>query len=141
MTTTVTLNGNLGNDAVFTHTTNKKPVVRFSVADNQSYTDGNGVRHSRDPIWRQCVMYGDRATEHMASQLKKGMWVQVTARLGEPVLRTKKDDDGNETSRIYQDFIVLSVMQGFSLPPRKGAAAAPPSVEDEESGEDADIPL
>ncbi len=85
--------GNLTKDPIFRQTTNKTPVVNFSVASNRRYKDSSNQ-------WQEDVCYvgivaWNRLAESCKDRLKKGSAVLVD---GELQSRNWKSDDGNNRS-------------------------------------------
>ena len=85
--------GNLTKDPTFRQTTNKTPVVNFSVASNRRYKDSSNQ-------WQEDVRYvgigeWNRLAESCRDRLKKGSAVLVD---GELQSRSWKTDDGHNRS-------------------------------------------
>ena len=85
--------GNLTKDPTFRQTTNKTPVVNFSVASNRRYKDSSNQ-------WQEDVCYvgivaWNRLAESCKDRLKKGSAVLVD---GELQSRSWKTDDGHNRS-------------------------------------------
>ncbi len=85
--------GNLTKDPTFRQTTNKTPVVNFSVASNRRYKDSSNQ-------WQEDVCYvgivaWNRLAESCRDRLKKGSAVLVD---GELQSRSWKTDDGHNRS-------------------------------------------
>jgi len=85
--------GNLTKDPIFRQTTNKTPVVNFSVASNRRYKDSSNQ-------WQEDVCYvgivaWNRLAESCRDRLKKGSAVLVD---GELQSRSWKTDDGHNRS-------------------------------------------
>jgi len=85
--------GNLTKDPIFRETTNKTPVVNFSVASNRRYKDSSNQ-------WQEDVCYvgivaWNRLAESCKERLKKGSAVLVD---GELQSRSWKTDDGHNRS-------------------------------------------
>ena len=85
--------GNLTKDPTFRQTTNKNPVVNFSVASNRRYKDSSNQ-------WQEDVCYvgivaWNRLAESCRDRLKKGSAVLVD---GELQSRSWKTDDGHNRS-------------------------------------------
>ena len=85
--------GNLTKDPIFRETTNKTPVVNFSVASNRRYKDSSNQ-------WQEDVCYvgivaWNRLAESCRDRLKKGSAVLVD---GELQSRSWKTDDGHNRS-------------------------------------------
>lgn len=85
--------GNLTKDPVFRETTNKTPVVNFSIASNRKYKDSSN-------IWQEDVCYvgivaWNKLAESCKERLKKGSAVLVD---GELQSRSWKSEDGHNRS-------------------------------------------
>lgn len=85
--------GNLTKDPVFRETTNKTPVVNFSIASNRKYKDSSN-------LWQEDVCYvgivaWNKLAESCKERLKKGSAVLVD---GELQSRSWKSEDGHNRS-------------------------------------------
>jgi single-strand DNA-binding protein len=85
--------GNLTKDPIFRETTNKTPVVNFSLASNRRFKDSSNQ-------WQEDVCYvgivaWNKLAESCKERLKKGSAVLVD---GELQSRTWKTDDGHNRS-------------------------------------------
>lgn len=85
--------GNLTKDPVFRETTNRTPVVNFSIASNRKYKDSSNQ-------WQEDVCYvgivaWNKLAESCRERLKKGSAVLVD---GELQSRTWKSEDGHNRS-------------------------------------------
>lgn len=85
--------GNLTKDPIFRETTNKTPVVNFSIASNRKYKDSSNQ-------WQEDVCYvgivaWNRLAESCRDRLKKGSAVLVD---GELQSRNWKSEDGHGRS-------------------------------------------
>ena len=85
--------GNLTKDPIFRQTTNKTPVVNFSIASNRRYKDSSNQ-------WQEDVCYigivaWNRLAESCKDRLKKGSAVLVD---GELQSRSWKTDEGHNRS-------------------------------------------
>ncbi|MCJ7554765.1 MAG: single-stranded DNA-binding protein [Ignavibacteriaceae bacterium] len=85
--------GNLTKDPIFRETTNKTPVVNFSIASNRKYKDSTNQ-------WQEDVCYvgivaWNKLAESCRDKLKKGSAVLVD---GELQSRNWKSDDGHSRS-------------------------------------------
>ena len=85
--------GNLTKDPIFRETTNKTPVVNFSLASNRGFKDSTNS-------WQEDVCYvgivaWNKLAESCKERLKKGSAVLVD---GELQSRTWKTDDGHNRS-------------------------------------------
>jgi len=86
---TVMIAGNLTKDPVFRQTTNRTPVVNFSVASNRKYRDANNQ-------WQEEVCYvgivaWNKLAESCVNRLKKGSAVLID---GELQSHSFKTEDG-----------------------------------------------
>ena len=86
----VIIAGNLTKDPIFRQTTNKTPVVNFSVASNRRYRD------SKDE-WQEDVCYvgvvaWNKLAESCRDKLKKGNAVLVEGELQSRSFKTEKGD-------------------------------------------------
>lgn len=85
--------GNLTKDPIFRETTNRTPVVNFSIASNRKYKDSSNQ-------WQEDVCYvgivaWNKLAESCKERLKKGSAVLVD---GELQSRTWKSEDGHHRS-------------------------------------------
>lgn len=91
----IIITGNLGRDPEMRYTPSGQAVTSFSVAVNESYTNGNGERVKRT-IWFRVSAWGKQA-EVCNQYLKKGQQVLVDGRMtadpatGGPRIWTKQD--------------------------------------------------
>lgn len=89
------LTGNLGRDPELRYTPNGTPVVRFSVATNERWTDREGQQQERTIWWRVSV-WGKQG-EAVSQYLSKGRQVFIEGRMdpdpetGGPRLWTGRD--------------------------------------------------
>lgn len=105
----ITIAGQLGRDAEVRYLPDGKPVVNFSVADNQG--------KDKDPIWWRCTLWGDRGPK-LAEYLTKGQAVTISGTVTE---KAYTDKDGDEV--VSFDIRVADVaLQGGR---RESAAPAP----------------
>jgi single-strand DNA-binding protein len=86
---TVMIAGNLTKDPIFRHTTNKTPVVNFSIAANRKYRDANNQ-------WQEEVCYvgivaWNKLAESCMNRLRKGSAVLID---GELQSHSFKTEDG-----------------------------------------------
>lgn len=85
--------GNLTKDPIFRETSNRTPVVNFSIASNRKYKDSSNQ-------WQEDVCYvgivaWNKLAESCRDRLRKGSAVLVD---GELQSRTWKSDDGHNRS-------------------------------------------
>ena len=71
--------GYLGGDPELCFTPDGSPVVNFSIAVNQSYTDKDGEKHE-NTLWLKCIVWGKRA-EACNQYLSKGSMVLASGAL------------------------------------------------------------
>lgn len=88
--------GRLGQDAIV-RTWNGRKAISFSIAYNESYTDKDGVKHSKEPIWVNCTLWRDNETS-LAKYLRKGQLVYVD---GTPSIKVYTS---NKTGEVRPDF-------------------------------------
>ena len=92
----ITVVGNIGKDPEIRHLQNGATAANFSVAINELWTNGEGLKESR-VTWMNVVAYqqGERGlvTALIQPYLRKGQLVFVAA---DPVIRKYIDRDGNE---------------------------------------------
>lgn len=70
--------GNVGS-AELSAPEGKSPVLRFSLATNERFSDKEGNRQERT-TWHRCVVFGNRATS-LAPHVVKGSKLAVTGRI------------------------------------------------------------
>jgi single-strand DNA-binding protein len=117
----VLLIGRLGQDPEMRYTPSGRPLTKFQLAANRSWTTADGEKKS-ETEWFNIVAWGKLA-EICNQYLKKGQLVYIEGRLH---TRQWKDDQGANHSSvevITQEMIMLSGRPG-----------------DSDSSEDADIP-
>lgn len=98
--------GNLGRDPEMRYTPSGKPLTKFRVATNRSWTDAEGERQT-ETEWFNVVAWGKLA-EICNQYLTKGQQVYVEGRLH---TRTWQDADGNDRTAvevIAKEMIMLS---------------------------------
>ena len=92
----ITVVGNVGKDPEIRHLPNGSKAGNFSVAVNESWVDGEGLKQTR-VTWFNVVTYqnGDRGlvTSLIEPHLRKGQLVFIS---GDPTLRQYVDRDGNQ---------------------------------------------
>lgn len=71
--------GNVGKTPELRYTPTGTPYLPFSVGENRTYTDRDGVKQKKT-TWFRCVLWSKRA-EGLAPYIKKGMAVLVRGRL------------------------------------------------------------
>jgi len=105
-----------------------QPIVTFSVATDESFTDKNGDKQERTE-WHNIVAFAHLG-EICAEHLKKGRQVYVEGRL-----RTREYDAKNNGGKRQRTEIVASRVQFLGVPPVEEAVPtdsdAPISPEEE----------
>ncbi len=91
--------GNVGNDAELKFTAGGKPVANFSVAVNESFTNGNGEKVERVE-WFRCVAWNGLA-EVCGQYLTQGKQVYLEGRL-----QTRKYDNKEGNARTVTEVVV-----------------------------------
>lgn len=105
----VTLLGFLGKAAELSYTASQKAVVRFSVATNFRWKDGESGEWKESTQWTSVVLWGG---ENIAPHLSKGKQVYVEGRLQ---TRSYDDKEGRKvyvTEVIAEDVILLGDPRG-----------------------------
>lgn len=87
--------GNLGGDPEMRYTPSGKPLTKFRVATNRSWTDNDGQRHT-ETEWFNVVAWGKLA-EICNQYLTKGQQVYVEGRLH---TRNWQDAEGNNRTTV-----------------------------------------
>ena len=124
--------GHLGQDPEIRYTPAGQPVVNFSVATDEQYTDNDGKRHERTE-WHRVVVIGKLALT-CNEYLKKGRQVFVEGRLHHREYESKPD---GRKQRLTE--IVAGRVQFLGARPNE-AKVDEPSVELGVTSE-ADIPF
>ncbi len=119
----VTLIGRLGNDPELKYTQSGIPVVKFSFATSEAWTDRDGQRQE-ETEWHKIVVW-NKAAENVAKFLKKGSQAYVEGKL-----KTESWDDKQTGKKAYQTTIVASAIQ-FLDSPQKGKPAEQPRQDDQ----------
>lgn len=100
----VTLIGYLGKDAEMIKTSTGNPMVKFSLATNESYMkEGNKVTLTD---WHNCVSYGKRS-EFLQKYAKKGHRIAVTGKLKYNSYTDKNGIDRTAVNIVVNDFSLL----------------------------------
>jgi single-strand DNA-binding protein len=109
--------GNLGGDPVLRNLPSGQPVVGFSIATDESFTDKLGQKQERVE-WHQVVAFAKLA-ETCSQYLKKGRQVYVEGRL-----RTREFEAKNSGGMRQRTEIVASRVQFLGVPPTDRAEAS-----------------
>ena len=120
--------GNLGGQPELKYTQSGKPMCRFSVAVNESWTDSQGEKQEKVE-WFLCVAW-DTIAEHINKYLHKGDAVYVEAKFG-----ISEFTDQNNVKKEKAQFTVRNVIflgQKKAQPAAPAAAAAPGRVTDDD---------
>lgn len=132
----VILVGRLGQDPKLAYTASGSPVVNFSMATDESFTDQQGTRQERTE-WHRIVVFG-RQAEMCSNYLAKGRLVLV-----EGSLQTRQWEDQQGQKRYTTEVKALRVNFMDSKGSGAGVAAAPqdqggkgPRQQPEEDNED-----
>lgn len=116
--------GYLGSDPELRSLPSGQPVVSFSVATDESYTDKQDQKQERVE-WHHVVAFG-RLAEICKEYLQKGRQAYVEGRL-----RTREYEAKNDGGRRQRTEIVASRVQFLGAPPAgkaEASAADEPSV-------------
>ena len=125
----VTLIGHLGQDPELRHLpTSGQPVVSFSIATDEAYTDKQGQRQERVD-WHNIVVFG-KAAESCKEYLKKGREIYVEGRLR--IREYGAKDNGGKRQRAE---IIASRVQFLGARPAETKATA--EVEGDLASDDA----
>jgi single-strand DNA-binding protein len=120
--------GNLGGDPELRHLPSGQPVVGFSIATDEAYTDKQGQKQEHVE-WHRIVAFGKLA-EICSQYLKRGRQVYVEGRL-----RTREFETKDNVGKRQRTEIVAARVQFLGPPPNEKAEAsiveepAPPSDE------------
>ncbi len=114
----VILVGRLGQDPKLAYTASGSPVVNFSMATDESFTDQQGTRQERTE-WHRIVVFG-RQAEMCSNYLAKGRLVLV-----EGSLQTRQWEDQQGQKRYTTEVKALRVNFMDSKGSGAGVASAP----------------
>jgi len=95
----VMLIGRLGNDPELKYLPNGTPVVKFSFATSESWTDRDGNRQE-ETEWHKIVVWNKQA-ENVAKFLKKGSQAHIEGKI-----KTESWDDKQTGKKAYQTTVV-----------------------------------
>jgi single-strand DNA-binding protein len=123
--------GNLGSDPELRHLPSGQPVVGFSIATDETYTDKHGQKQEHVE-WHRVVAFGKLA-ETCGEYLKKGRQVYVEGRL-----RTREFEMKNNGGKRQRSEIVASRVQFLGPPPAEKTEA---SAIDEPATPAEDVPF
>lgn len=132
----IMLIGNVGTEPDLKFTSGGTPVLKFSLATNESYTDKNG--NKKDEVeWHRCVLWG-KAGESVHKYLEKGKQCYVEGKI-----KTTSYEDKDGIKR-YSTNVVVRTVQFLGSKPRTGddgeqprrAAATKPSEASQDSAPD-----
>ena len=113
-----TVIGNLGGDPELRYLPSGQPVVGFSIATNEAYTDKQGLKQERVE-WHRIVAFGKLA-EICRQYLKKGRQLYVEGRL-----RTREFETTNNGGKRQRTEIVANRVLFLGVSPaERGDAAA-----------------
>ena len=85
----IVIAGNLTKDPIFRQTTNKTPVVNFTIASNRKYRDA--ANHWQEEVCYVGVVAWNRLAESCLNRLKKGSAVLIDGELQSHIF---KNDEG-----------------------------------------------
>lgn len=98
---TITIIGNIGNDAETRFTQSGKAVTSFSIASN------DGTKDKPRTVWFRCALWGDYG-QKLCEYLTKGTLVAVTGRIDqEPQTWTAKDGTARASLEVTGDRVRL----------------------------------
>ncbi|SDN88437.1 single-strand DNA-binding protein [Desulfonauticus submarinus] len=127
----VFLIGRLGQDPKLAYTTSGMPVVNFSLATDEGYTDKNGKRVDKTE-WHRIVVFNKQA-EFCANYLSKGRLIFVEGRL-----QTREWQDQQGQTRYTTEIIASRIQaldpKGTSTTSPNATAPAPEQTEEEDLG-------
>ncbi len=127
----VTVVGNLGRDAELRYTPNGTPLLEFSIATNERWTDSGG-RQQEHTQWFRCTLWG-RQAETLKQYLTKGKQVYVDGRLR---VRDYVTQDGDKRYSLDVRVDQLTMLGGG------GGASTPGELSGPDGGvADDDIPF
>lgn len=128
----VTVVGNLGRDAELRYTPNGTPLLEFSIATNERWTDSGG-RQQEHTQWFRCTLWG-RQAETLKQYLTKGKQVYVDGRLR---VRDYVAQDGDKRYSLDVRVDQLTMLGGGG-----GGSSAPGELSGPDGGvADDDIPF
>lgn len=99
----VILIGNLGGDPELRHTPGNVPVVNFSLATNESWTDQSGEKHEKTE-WHRIVIWRKLA-EICNEHLRKGSKVYLEGKL-----QTRSWEDQSGQKRYMTEIVATEVV-------------------------------
>jgi len=137
----VILVGRLGKDPELKYTQGGTPVVRFSLATDETWKDQNGDKQQRTE-WHNVVAWRKLA-EICGQYLNKGKLVFIEGKLQ---TRNWEDKEGNKryTTEIVADNMVMLGGRGDEARPERNTASAPTTASEshlEPNITDDDIPF
>jgi single-strand DNA-binding protein len=118
--------GNLGGDPELRYLPSGQPVVGFSIATDEAYTDKQGQKQEHVE-WHRIIAFGKLA-EICSQYVKKGRHVFVEGRL-----RTREFEASNNGGKRHRTEIVAARVQFLGAPPAEridAAAIEEPPTED-----------
>ncbi len=96
----VILVGRLGKDAEVKTLNSGKPVMNFSVATSETWTDKDGKKQEKTE-WHNCVTMNERMTDAISKYLTKGTQVYIEGKL-----QTRKWEDKNGETRYTTEIMI-----------------------------------
>lgn len=127
----VQLGGNLTRDPELRYTPAGEAVLTFSIAVNESWTDGQGQRQEK-PHFFDVELWREQAETLAAFAPKKGQPVFVE---GAPQSQTWTDRDGNKRSGVKVSATSVILLKGGDGPAREGTPARQPQRQAAGTGE------
>jgi len=123
--------GNLGRDPELRYTQSGQPVVNFSIATTENWTDKNGERQERTE-WHRIVVWG-KTGENCAQYLSKGRTVYVEGRIQ---TREWEDREGQKrtTTEINAQNVTFLGGAGSGRSDSGAGSSGPSQPEESESG-------
>ena len=118
----VILIGNLGKDPELRYTPQGRPVVNFSMATTDRWTNRDGEKQERTE-WHNVVLWG-RQAEVANQYLKKGSCCYIEGRI---VTRSWEDKDKNKRYRTEIEGLTLQLMPGSG---GRGGSEPPPQPDE-----------
>lgn len=112
-----TVIGNLGGDPELRYLPTDQPVVGFSIATDEAYTDKQGQKQEHLE-WHRIVAFGKLA-ETCREYLKRGRQIYVEGRL-----RTREFEAKNNGGKRQRTEIVAARVQFLGAPPAERTDAA-----------------